>query len=202
MLTASAAIIERIMELRRDAMLAYFYFDFQDKEKQNVSNALTSLLIQLSACSEPCCDIVHRLYLTHGRGTQRPNDKTLTDCLKEMLTVVTEHPIFIVMDALNECPDVGMPTPREAVLKFLEHLVRRNFPNLHVCVTSHPEVDIQTMLKPLAVNAISLHQDSGQKNVITDYVSAVISSDERFRTWPDKDKVLVVKELSNRADGM
>ena len=205
MLTASAAIIKRIMELRDAgrATLAYFYFDFQDKEKQNVSNALTSLLIQLSACSEPCCDIVHRLYLTHGRGTQRPSDDILIGCLEKMLNIVTPHPIFIVMDALDECPDYsGIPTPREAVLNFLEHLIRRNFPNLHVCVTSRPEVDIQTMLKPLAVNAISLHQDAGQKNVIADYVSAVISSDGRFRTWPDKDKVLVVKELSERADGM
>ena len=204
MLTASAAIIKRIAELRDAgrATLAYFYFDFQDKEKQNITNALTSLLIQLSACSEPCCDIVHRLYLTHGRGTQRPSNDILIDCLEEMLTVVTKHPIFIVMDALDECPDVGMPTPREAVLDLLKDLVRLDLPNLHVCVTSRPEVDIQNMLRPLTVNAISLHEDTGQRDVIANYVRAVVSSDKRFRTWRDQDKVLVVKELSKRADGM
>ena len=192
------------MELRDTgkATLAYFYFDFQDKKKQNVGNALTSLLIQLSACSEPCCDIVHRLYLTHGRGTQHPSNDILIDCLEKMLTVVTQHPIFIVMDALDECPDVGMPTPREAVLDLLKDLVRLDLLNLHVCVTSRPEVDIQNMLRPLTVNAISLHEDTGQRDVIANYVRAVVSSDKRFRTWRDQDKVLVVKELSKRADGM
>ena len=204
MVTVSAAIIQHIMKLCDDgsATLAYFYFDFQDEAKQNIANALTSLLVQLSAYSDPCCDIVHRLYLTSGKGALRPSNDILIDCLEKMLAVATQHPIFIVLHALDECPDVGMPTPRETVLSFLKRLVRRNFPNLHVCVTSRPEVDIQTMLKPLAVNAISLHQDAGQKDVIANYVSAVVSSDKGFRTWRDEDKVLVVKELSKRADGM
>ena len=71
-----------------------------------------------------------------------------------------------------------------------------SLPNLHICVTSRPEIDIQTMLKPLAVNAISLHDESGQKIVIANYVSSVVSSDERMRQWRDEDKKLVVKELS------
>lgn len=204
MLTVSAAIIQHIMKLRDNgkANLAFFYFDFRDEAKQNVANALTSLLVQLSAYSEPCCDIVHRLYLTHGKATQRPSNDILVDCLEKMLAVATEHPIFIVLDALDECPDVGMPTPREAVLNLLKRLVRLRLSYLHVCVTSRPEVDIQSMLKPLAVNAISLHEDAGQKSVIANYVSAVVSSDKGFRTWRDEDKVLVVEELSKRADGM
>jgi hypothetical protein len=38
--------------------------------------------------------------------------------------------------------------------------------------------------------------------VISNYVSSVVSSDERMRNWQDKDKRLVIKELSERADGM
>jgi hypothetical protein len=184
------------------ATLAFFYFDFRDEEKQNVRNAVTSLLIQLSAYSKPCCDIVHRLYLTHGKGTQQPSNSTLIDRLKEVLTVAAQQPIFVVMDALDECPDLGMPTPREAVLDLLKDLVRLQLPNLHIGVTSRPEVDIQTMLKPLAVNAISLHEDTGQKSVIANYVSAVMSSDVRMRKWQPEDKKLIVEELSERADGM
>ena len=42
-------------------------------------------------------------------------------CLKEMLTVVAEGPIYIVMDALDECPDhSGLPTAREEVLDVLK----------------------------------------------------------------------------------
>ena len=186
------------------ATLAYFYFDFRDEEKQNVRNVVISLLVQLSAYSKPCCDIVYGLYMTHGRGTQQPSNRILIDRLKEMLAVAAQHSIFIVMDALDECPDDGMPTPREAVLSLVKDLVslHHQILNLHIFVTSRPEVDIQNKLKLLAVNAISLHEESWQKVVNSNFVSSVMSSDEQMMQWPDEDKKLVVHELSERADGM
>ena len=187
-----------------NATLAYFYFDFQDEQKQNVRNVVTSLLVQLSAYSKPCCDIIYRLYSAHGKGMQQPRNLLLINCLKEMLVAAAQHPIFIVMDALDECPDLGLPTPREAVLSLIKDLVYLHLqvPNLHIFVTSRPEVDIQTRLKPLAINAISLQDESRQKAVISNYVSSVMSSDEQMRQWRDEDKRLVAKELSERADGM
>ena len=209
MLTISAAIIQHIMTLHNtrsktgSAMLTYFYFDFRDEEKQNVRNAVTSICVQLSAYSKHCCDILYRLYSAHGEGTGQPNNGILIDRLKEMLTVTArQKPIFIIMDALDECPDDGTPTPREDVLNLVMVLVRLQLPNLHICVTSRPEIDIQAMLKPLAVNAISLHDETKQKLVIANYVNSVVSSDVRMRKWRDEDKQLVVEELSERADGM
>ncbi|KAN0141504.1 Ankyrin repeat-containing domain protein [Lactarius tabidus] len=201
-----AAIIQHIMKLRDagNATLAYFYFDFRDEEKQNVRNVVTSLLVQLSAHSKPSCDAIYRLYLTHGKGIQQPSNGILIDRLKEMLVVVAHRPIFVIMDALDESPDLGMPAPREAVLNLIEDLVQLHLqvPNLHICVTSRPEVDIQNKLKPLAVNAISLQDETRQKIVISDYVSTFMSSDEQMKHWRDEDKKLVIEELSERADGM
>jgi hypothetical protein len=127
---------------------------------------------------------------------------SLVNCLKDMLKALGQHPIFIITDALDECPDSGMPTPREAVLDLLKDLVHLRLPNLHICATSRPEVDIQTKLKPLTVNAISLHDESRQKIVIANYVSSVVFSDVHMREWRETDKKLVVNELSERADGM
>ena len=185
------------------AILTYFYFDFRDEEKQNVRNAVTSLLVQLSAYSKHCCDIIYRLYSAYGKGMQQPGNGILIDRLKEMLAVTTrQKPIFIVMDALDECPNYGTPTPREGVLKLVMILVRLQLPNLHICVTSRPEIGIQNILKPLAVNAISLHDEAKQKFVIANYIDSVVSSDARMSKWRDEDKKLVVKELSEQADGM
>ena len=185
------------------ATLGYFYFDFRDEQKRNVRDAVTSLLIQLSAYSRPCHDIVYRLYSTHRKGTQQPSNEILIDCLKVMLAITTQpQSIFIVMDALDECPDDGMPTPREEVLNLVMALARLRLPNLHICVTSRPEIDIQIMLKPLAVHVLSLDDETRQKSLIANYVSSVVSSDARMRKWPDEDKKLVVEELSERADGM
>ena len=186
------------------ASLAYFYFDFRDKDKkQDFRNFVTSLLVQLSAYSSPCCEIIFRIYSTHGEGRQQPSDDDLKTCLREMLFVAAQQPIYIIVDALDECPDSsGMPTPREDVLSLLEGLVRLRLPNLRICVTSRPEVDIKIVLGPLASSAISLHDGSGQMKDIFDYVNNVVYSDNKMRRWRSDQKELVVEELSKKADGM
>lgn len=53
-----SAIIEDIITLYKtgSAAMAYFYFDFRDTDKQSRSSLLPSLLLQLSAHSDPYCD--------------------------------------------------------------------------------------------------------------------------------------------------
>ncbi len=186
------------------ASLAYFYFDFRDKDKkQDFRNFVTSLLVQLSAYSNLCCEIISRIYSTHGKGGQQPSNDALRNCLREMLSVAAQQPIYIIVDALDECPNAsGMPTPREVVLDLLEDLVRLCIPNLHICFTSRPEVDITKVLGPLPHSAVSLHDESGQKKDISDYVNGVVYSDRNMWSWRDEEKKLVVEELSDKADGM
>jgi hypothetical protein len=201
----SSALIKHVITLRNagQASLAFFYFDFRDEEKkQDLRNFVTSLLCQLSAYSSPCCDILFRIYSTHGKGTQQPSNSALTNCLREMLSVSAEKPIYIIVDALDECPNSsGIPTPREVVLNFLEGLVRLGLPNFRICVTSRPEVDIKDVLGPLS-SSVSLHDEIGQMMDISDYVSDFVSSDRMMARWRSAERELVVKELSRKADGM
>ncbi|KAH9177260.1 hypothetical protein EDB89DRAFT_2240059, partial [Lactarius sanguifluus] len=199
------SIIKHLISLREAglATLAFFYFDFRDKEKQNVRNFLTSLLTQFSTYSEPCCGIISRLYSTHAKGAQQPSVGVLKSCLKEMLRVVAQQPVYVILDALDECPDIsGMPTPRETVLSLMEDLVDMQLPSLHLCVTSRPEVDIKDVLEPLAYCVVSLHDESGQQKDISDYVGNVVYTDKKMRKWREGEKKLVVEELSEKADGM
>ena len=185
------------------ALMAYFYFDFRDVNKQKLSNVLPSLLIQLSARSDPCCDVLSRLYSSHDRGVRKPNDRAMVECLKEMLTLETQGPTYIIMDALDECPITStIPSPREEVLEFVDELVGLQLPNVHICVTSRPEHDIQAVLKHLTLNAVSLHDESGQQQDIVDYVVSFVHSDNRMRRWREEDKDLVIKTLTEKADGM
>ena len=184
--------------------LAYFYFDFRDEEKkQDIRNFLTSLLVQLSAYSNLCCKIISSIYFKHGKGRQQPSNDSLTNCLREMLSVTPHQPIYLIVDALDECPDSsGMPTPREDVLNLLEGLVHLGLPNLRICVTSRPEIDIKNVLGPLATRAISLHDEIGQKRDISDYVRNVVYSDKKMRSWRSDEKEMVIEELSKKVDGM
>jgi hypothetical protein len=194
------------MSLRNagQALLAYFYFDFRDEEKkQDFRNFVTSLLVQLSASSSQCCKIISRMYSAHGNGREQPSNNTLANCLREMLVVTAQQPIYIIVDALDECPNFsGIPTPREVVLDFLEELVRLGLPNLRICVTSRPEVDIKHVLVPLARSTVSLHDEIGQRKDISDYVANAVNSDRKMRRWRTDQKELVIKELSTKADGM
>ena len=201
----SSGIIEDIMAQREAelAINAYFYCDFRDDDKQNCRNLLLSILSQLCSESDSCCDMLAHIYSAHNNGTRKPSDGALTKCLSEMLLRTAPGPVYLIFDALDECPNnSGMPTPREEVLDLVKHLVGLRLPNLHVCVTSRPEIDIQTTLEPLTSLRVSLHNQTGQKKDIVDYVTSVVSSDTKMRRWREEDRKFVVETLSERADGM
>ena len=193
------------MEMRdgEKSTVAFFYFDFKDVNKQNRQSLLLSLLSQLAARSDPCCEILSRLYSTHDRGARMPSDRAMTDCLKEMLTLPSQFSTFLIIDALDECPNTsGIPSPREQVLELVEELVGVFRPNLHLCFTSRPDFDIQIALERLKPRSVSLHDETGQKQDIIDYVMHVVRSDPRMRRWREEDKDLVIKTLSEKAGGM
>jgi hypothetical protein len=201
----SSSIIQDIIPLRDAgrASLAYFYFDFRDVDKQKLHNVLPSLLIQLSAWSHCCCDILSELYSANGRGAQKPSDRAMVECLKEMLTLDTQGPTYIIMDGLDECPITStIPSPREEVVELVEELVGLHLPNLHICATSRPEHDIQLALEHLTKCPVSLHNESGQQEDIANYVASFVRSNQRMRRWREEDKNLVIKTLSEKADGM
>ena len=207
-LSHSSAIIQDIQTLCKAGLgfIAYFYFDFRDLEKQNRRNLLSSLLVQLSAQSSTRCDILYRLYLEHEKGTQKPTDAALTQCLKDMLTVSDQSPIYIILDALDECPNsYGIPSPRAQALNLVKQLMDLKLPHLHISVTSRPEFDIRGTLGRLALHSVSLHDESGQKEDIVDYVKSVVYSDSEetmMTRWREEDKKMVVESLSEKADGM
>ena len=183
------------------ASVAYFYFDFRDVEKQNFRNLLSSLLIQLSAQSDSCCDILSQLYSLHYAGV-RTSDRAMVECLKRMLSINAHGPTYIIMDALDECPTTTIPSPREEVLKLVDELVGLRLSNVHICVTSRPEHDVQAALKGLTPHPVSLHDESGQQQDIVDYVTSFVHTDQRMRRWREEDKDLVIKTLSEKSDGM
>ena len=204
-LSPSSGIIEDIMSQREaeSSIVAYFYCDFRDEDKQNCRNLVLSIISQLSAQSNLCCDILSRVYLAHDKGARNPSDETLTKCLAEMVSLPVQGPIYLILDALDECPNnSGLPTPREEVLDLVNDLVTLSLPKLHICVTSRPEIDIQTVLEPLTSLCVSLHNQTGQKEDIVDYISSVVHSDKKMARWREDDRILVIETLSERADGM
>ena len=185
------------------ALMAYFFFDFRDAQKQHRRDLLSSLLFQLSARSDACHRIFARFYLDHDEGAQQPSDDELSKCLTDMLKIEGQPPTYIIIDALDESPNIsGMPTAREKVLQFLEELVGSQLPNARLCVSSRTEIDIRSILEPLARFRVSLHEESGQMADISGFIKSVVHSDRNMRRWSEENKKLVIDTLSEKADGM
>ncbi|KAH8977712.1 hypothetical protein EDB92DRAFT_2075454, partial [Lactarius akahatsu] len=201
----STVIIRDIKSLADagSAFLAYFYFDFKDKAKQDTRALLSSLLVQLSDQSDIFCDALFSLYSAHKRGSEQPTNDSLSQCLKYMLTTSGPVPVYLILDALDECPyGSGLPSPREKLLDLLNDLVKLRHQALRLCVTSRPEFDIRTALQPLATQQVSLHDESGQALDIKIYVTDIVRSDRRMRRWRDEEKDMVIENLAEKADGM
>ncbi|KAI0263890.1 hypothetical protein BGY98DRAFT_940126 [Russula aff. rugulosa BPL654] len=174
-----STVIEDIKALcdAGQASMGFFYFDFRNANKQSLRDLLPSLLTQLSARSSPRCDILSELYSVHDNGKNQPSDIVLTKCLQDMLSLPDQSPIYLIMDALDESPVTSeIPPARERVLQLLKELVDLGLPNLHICITSRPEIDIRNAIEPLTSLRVSLHDETGQKEDIADYVSVDILS--------------------------
>jgi hypothetical protein len=145
------------MSTAGSAFLAYFYFDFKDPEKQDFRALISSLLVQLSDQSDVFFDTLFSLYSAHKEGSKKPANDSIARCFKDILTTTGQAPIYLIIDALDECPnDSKIPSPREKVLDLVIELLGLRLPNLRLCITSRPEFDIRTALEPLATHKVAV----------------------------------------------
>ena len=183
------------------ADIAYYYFDFRDSKKQDCDGLLSSLALQLSVQSDSSSKILSKLYSDVG-PVLTPTVNALKICIKEMLSQPGQGPIYIIVDGLDECPKPpGTRSARGEVLELIKELVDLQLPNVHLCVASRPEIDIQKVLESLNPVQISLHDEPGQEADIVTYITSVIISNNVL-DWTEEDENLVVKTLSQKANGM
>jgi len=120
-----------------------------------------------------------------------------------MLECRRQDATYVIIDALDECPKTsGFPTARGKALQLVKELVDLRHPNLRICVASRPEVDIRDILESLTSLQVSLHDETGQRKDILNYITHVVYTDPTMRRWRKEDKELVIKIVSDKADGM
>ncbi len=185
------------------ASLAMFYYDFREDQKRDRRGLLSSVLFQLCDQSDSYHDILSTFYSTHRHGAQSPSEDELIRCLKKLSELPGQAPIFLIVDALDECPNASsLSSPREKVLVLMEDLIHSRLPNLRICITSRPEADIKPVLEPLSFRSVSIHDESGQKEDIENYIKSVVNTNRKMQRWKPEHKQLVIDVLVERADGM
>jgi NACHT domain len=203
--SASSTIIEEIEAMRKCglASLAFYYYDFREDEKKDCRGLLSSVLFQLSDQSNSYHEVLSMFYSIHRKGAQSASDGELARCLKNLLELPRQAPVYLIVDALDECSNSSaLSSPREKVLLLLEELIEFQLPNLCICVTSRPEADIKLALEPLTFRSVSIHDERGQMEDIENYIKLTVSSHRKTRRWKPEHKQLVIDTISKRACGM
>lgn len=204
-LLTSSTIIQEVLFMRQvgSAALAFFYFDHQDTSKLDARSLLTSLLVQLCDQSDSFFEAFSILYGEHDNGARQPEEDALIKCLMNMISRPGQLSIYVILDALDECPNSHRsPSTRKRVLEVLEELINFRHPNLHVCVTSRPEIDIRWVLEPLTDSHVILQDESGQRKDIANYVYHVVHTDPAIQKWPVEEKAFIIDKLMERSNGM
>ncbi|KAK5989674.1 Ankyrin-3-like protein [Cladobotryum mycophilum] len=181
--------------------LAYFYFSFSDREKQKVDGMLASLIKQICSCRPNVPQLVQQLTEYKNRG-EHPDTRTLEAML--IASVLGFSGVYIVIDALDECPVLG--EQRGKLLKSLCRILGDAPDNLHILFTSRKEPDIdiaiRTLLSPPSRIEVDLlaYREILNRDIYR-YIDATLATDD-YQSWPESIKELARKSLIEKADGM
>ena len=193
------------MRATRLDMLAFYYFDSRKSKKQDLYGLLSSLLYQLSGGSDSYLDILSKLYSDCANGTRKPSSSAASGCLTDMLKFPGQGRIYIIIDALDECPAInvsGGSSAREEVLELIKEVVGLKIQNVHLCLASCPEIDIRKFLRPLKPLEISLHDEVGQRNDVVKYIESAVHSHSETKGWNNEETQLIIDTLSKESNGM
>jgi hypothetical protein len=179
--------------------LAYFYFDFQNTEKQNMDITIRSLLRQLCAGEMQLPQEVQIMYDRYKGSRLRPTVEELNLALLSLIDYLGKE-IYIIMDALDEFPEKSQDSNRQELLDQIKHMVEHPSQQLHILVTSRNEPDIRTTLSDLAGKGISI-QSSKVDADIRLFVRTCLEKDP-FHRLPVSVKKSIEARLGEGACGM
>jgi hypothetical protein len=100
---------------------------------------MRSFIRQLSLSPLPTA--IRQLWQEHEKPGSDPDIHELEEVLSRVIESL-EGQVFIVMDALDECPRTGDRPERDDLLNQIVSLLGRKCRNMHILATSRPEPDI------------------------------------------------------------
>lgn len=173
--------------------VAYFYFDFNDLDKQRTEKLIRSLIVQLVAQSPHLPESLQSAYSRSQSGQKQPAIEDMTAILRQILKVFKTT--YILLDALDECID------RKDLLDFIKAHMGWNSNNLHVLTTSRKENDIATWLESLVTCQLCIQSALVDADIRL-YVLERLSSDPKLKKWPVDVQKEIEDTLTRNAKGM
>jgi hypothetical protein len=193
----SSTIIETLSEHcsdNTDMVTVYFYFDFNNTQKQDPELMVCTLLQQLLQRLAMVNRSIGEFFSSCENGS-RPPLHTLLEVTQQAMQEFSY--VYIVIDALDEC------TKRSELLDILETIAGWQFQNVHLLMTSRKERDIETSLEGYVGDAMCLQSDIVDTD-IRKYIQQRMSEDKSLNKWSKNAKIKkdIEVALVRRACGM
>ncbi|KAK6844762.1 hypothetical protein PG995_014872 [Apiospora arundinis] len=173
--------------------VVYFYFDFSDRNKQSLRALLESIALQLVSDGGDISETVTSLFEHKNKGRIAPSLEELLNLI--IAEVLRTEITFLVIDALDECPE---PERRILFDQFLQRLLQAN---IKILITSRKVSDIEHAIDTVDSHSICI-QDSVVDADIRKHISSHISQDDDFASWDSDLKGEVVDGIVAGAKGM
>ncbi|KAJ1716558.1 hypothetical protein NYO67_1217 [Aspergillus flavus] len=126
------------------SIFSYWYFQFSRDETQNVKNMTRSIIRQL--VPEELPGSLVSLWEEQGRQNREPDQEKLSTVLRDVINNHTGDRLFLVFDALDECPDNEVHE-RDLLFQVLKGLIDEHGEKIHLLATSRYEENIRCHLE-------------------------------------------------------
>jgi NACHT domain len=196
----SSTILEDLKKCQSAQPIIYFYFDFNDANKQTFESMLRSLVIQIYHQCEDTRRHLDSLY--SEKKDQQLNCEDLCKVLLLMIQQLSE--VWIILDALDECT-TRKGSQTEGLLSWVGDILKHRQLNVHILITSRPEEDIKSAVDGwsdpqdrLPIQSDLISQD------ISDYIRKRVREGEELKRWQTKPDVQgeIETVLMEKAGGM
>jgi hypothetical protein len=186
----SSTIIDTLRA--RAEPLAFFYFDTNNSGQREVTQLLRSLVSQLSGQGPSPDKILDALWSSYSGGRLLPSDAELmSQALIPILMEFTE-PVYIVLDALDECSE------QDQLVKMIATMLDADLPNVHLLLTSRPEVPRSST--DLAHHAVLVSLQGCTDQDIESYLTKQLSDFDYG--WSVERQGEIKESLLDRGSGM
>ncbi|KAF8206576.1 ankyrin repeat-containing domain protein, partial [Mycena galopus ATCC 62051] len=174
-----------------DIGVACIYLDHKDTEAQTIRDLPASLWKEL-VVDKPMPTTVHK---PHDHHRKRGTSPALNDVLQILHSIIAEYSkIYVVLDALDECPELKRDVLLEHLSKAMEGTAVNLFLTSRPHITLHPYFpDTQTL--DIRANTGDLYQ------FVDEYISKSRNLSKHIRTRPELWEEIRTKIISE-SDGM
>lgn len=140
--------IEEYCEASSSRIMAYWFFQFDRDETHSVESLVRSFIRQLSR--PPLSSSLTKAWKTHHTKGSQPSWNSVLDIFHDVLSH-TSGEVFLILDAMDECPDTPSSSERLSLLKLLLDIHERYKDKVHIIATSRRETDIERKLEKFPV---------------------------------------------------